>query len=571
VTTQDPVVEKPEVSGARRQDHRPGGSDGMSFLDAQKLVSRFTGGPELEFRFAISGTPDPFKLYLEAAGARRGYSVVARFLPFNTLGQALAGAAPEIPEVFLLLPWDFVPEADWRSGVPEARSDVGALIAAAERRAETLRARPNAHFLYLPAPVPPLTGHPSSDAVTTLALDRIAAELGARRVPAEAFSMAAYFGSGCPVGGSWLGTVASTAVAAVSAPKEDVYKVLVTDLDGVVWAGLAADDGIDGIGFGPEGRGYRHFAYQTLLTRLRREGSVLAAVSRNDPEVAREPIRSGRMVLREEDFVAIMASYHPKSAQIRELSRQLNLGLNSFVFVDDNPLELSEVSQQLPDVRCIQFPQSDDAIPAFLSDLAAMFSRRDLTAEDRQRTELYRRRLEGIAPVEAEGADLTAFLAGLDMRLTLHRRDTGDRTRAVQLINKTNQYNLNGRRWADEEIAEMLANGGHLFGASLSDRSGSHGEILAMLMSPDGIVEAFVMSCRVFQRRVEHAFLCTLHDDGITPHAMRLARTAKNGPFLEFAKDPAFGDLDDGLVPFDAPAFAEDHRDVLELFQVEEG
>jgi len=543
----------------------------MSFLDAQKLVSRFTGGPELEFRFAISGTPDPFKLYLEAAGAQRGYSVVARFLPFNTLGQALASAAPEIPEVFLLLPWDFVPEADWRSGVPKTRSDPQTLIAAAERRAEQLRARPNAHFLYLPASVPPLTGHPSSDTVTKLALDRIAAGLGAHRVPAEAFSLGSYFASGCPVSGSWLGKVASLAVAELTAPKSDVYKVLVTDLDGVVWAGLAADDGIDGIGFGPEGRGYRHFAYQTLLTRLRREGTVLAAVSRNDPEVAREPIRSGRMVLREEDFVAIMASYHPKSAQIRELSRQLNLGLNSFVFVDDNPLELSEVTQQLPDVRCIQFPQTDDAVPALLSELSAMFSRQELTAEDRQRTELYRRRLEGIVPVEAEGADLTAFLAGLEMRLTVHHRDTGDRTRAVQLINKTNQYNLNGRRWADEEIAEVLAKGGHLFGASLSDRSGSHGEILAMLMSAEGVVEAFVMSCRVFQRRVEHAFLCIIHDEGLVPHAMRLAHTPKNGPFLEFAKDPAFGALEDGLVSFDAAEFASDHRDVLELFAVEEG
>lgn len=542
----------------------------MNFLAAQRLVSQFTGGPKLEFLFAISGTPDPFKLYLEAAGAQRGHAVVTHFLPFNTLGQSLASSPPTIPEVFLLLPWDFIPEADWRSGVPSTRSDSRALIATAEQRAELLRVRPNARFLYLPAPIPPLSGHPSADTVTTLALDRIAAELGAHRVPAEAFSLGAYFGSGCPVGGAWLGKVADIAVAELCRPKADVSKVLVTDLDGVMWAGLAADDGVDGVKFGPEGRGYRHFAYQTLLARLRGEGTVLAAVSRNDPEVASEPIRSGRMVLGEEDFVAIMASYHPKSGQIRELGRQLNLALNSFVFVDDNPVELSEVTQQLPDVHCIEFPQTDEGVPALLSELSAMFSRQELTAEDRQRTELYRRRLEGIAPVEAVGADLTAFLAGLEMRLTVHHRDKSDHTRAVQLINKTNQFNLNGRRWTEEEIAEILDKDGRLLGGSLSDRSGSHGEILALLMSEAGVVEAFVMSCRVFQRRVEHAFLCAIYDAGIVPCAMRFAGTPKNGPFQEFAKDPVFGALGDGLVSFDAAEFANGHRDVVKLFRIDE-
>jgi FkbH-like protein len=541
----------------------------VNFLAAQRLVTQFAGGPKLEFLFAISGTADPFKLYLQAAGAQRGRSVIAHFLPFNTLGQALATGPRADLEVFLLLPWDFVPEADWRSGVPSTRSDHRALIAAAEERAALLRARPNARFLYLPAPIPPLCGDPSDDTITTLALERIAAELGARRVPAEAFSLGSYFGSGCPVGGAWLGKVAEMSVAEACRSTSDSCKVLVTDLDGVMWAGLAADDGIDGIAFGPEGRGYRHFTYQTLLARLRSEGALLAAVSRNDPQVASEPIRSGRMVLRNEDFVAVMASYHPKSAQIRELARQLNLGLSAFVFVDDNPVELSEVSQQLPEVRCIQFPQTDEGVPALLSELSARFARRELTAEDRQRTELYRRRLEGIAPVEAAGADLTAFLAGLEMRLTVHRRDSSDRTRAVQLINKTNQFNLNGRRWTDDEIAGIIEKGGRLFGASLSDRTGSHGEILAFLLSKDGDVEAFVMSCRVFQRRVEFAFLTILYDMGIVPRAMRFAATAKNGPFQEFAADPAFGSLAEGAVAFDAARFANGHRDVLKLFRID--
>lgn len=564
MTTQNAWTGESESTG-------PGRRSEMTFLEARRVVSAFEGGPELEFRFAMSGTPDPFKLYLEAAGARQGHSIIPRFLPFNTLGQALASPAPSIPEVFLVLPWDFIPEADWRSGVPTTRADRGALIAAASERATLFRARPNARFLYLPAPIPPLCGTPSADAITMLALDRIAAELHAHRLPPEAFSLNAYFGSGCPVGGTWLGRVATEAIAELCRTEREPCKVLVTDLDGVLWAGVVADEGADGIAFTPEGRGYRHFTFQTLLARLRQEGTLLAAVSRNDPEVALEPLRAGRMTLREEDFVAILASYHPKSAQIRELARQLNLGLNAFVFVDDNPVELSEVAQLLPEVTCIAFPATDEGIPALFADLRARFARRELTAEDRERTEMYRRRLEGIVPVDAEGADLTAFLAGLEMRLTLHDRTSGDRTRAVQLINKTNQFNLNGRRWTDEEIAEVLEKGGRLLGASLSDRTGSHGEILALLVSDEEVVEAFVMSCRVFQRRVEHAFVCAIRDEGVAPTSMRLASTAKNGPFLQFAEDEAFGDLADGLVAFDATRFAARHGEVLSLFHVDNG
>src|SRR5205807_1061603 len=100
-----------------------------------------------------------------------------------------------------------------------------------------------------------------------------------------------------------------------------------------------AEDGVEGVAFEPSGAGYRHFVYQGLLRRLRHEGTLLAAVSRNDQEVALGPFRSGRMLLREDDFVAIIASYHSKSAPVRELAQRLNLGLDAFVFVDDNPVE----------------------------------------------------------------------------------------------------------------------------------------------------------------------------------------------------------------------------------------
>lgn len=541
----------------------------MSFLEARRILAGFAGGPDLPFLFALSGTAEPFRVYLEAAAAKRGFAANPRYLPFNTLHQHVASGPPDGAEVYLLLPWDFVPESDWRSGIPLRRVDFGDAVGRAEQFAGVLRRRPRAQVLYLPGRTPPVVGHPHGDESLRLALEAIAAGMGAKRVRPDAFSLASYFASGCPVGGSSLELVAELTLDALLPIAPPAAKVLVTDLDETLWSGLIAEEGAEGIAFGPEGTGYRHFAYQTLLARLRREGILLAAVSRNDPDVVRPPLRSGRMPLREDDFVAVVASYHAKSAQIRQLALELNLGLDAFVYVDDNPVELEEVREALPQVQALAFPHRDEELPAFLEQLTELFGRLELTQEDRDRTELYRKRLEGLAPADVQGADLTRFLAGLKMRLVVHDRTQGDRTRAVQLINKTNQFNANGRRWTEGEIAALLQSGGRLLGASLTDRSGSHGEILACLLGPDATIEAFVMSCRVFQRRVEFGFLAALAGQGVFPRAVRVAETERNEPFRQFLGDPAFGPIQQGTCAFDARAFARSHAAGLELFEVE--
>src|SRR6266576_1089758 len=511
----------------------------VNFLEARRLVSAFPVGEPLPFLFALSGTAEPFVLYLRAAAAKRGRAADVRLLPFNTLAQTVRrDADPTAIEVFLLMPWDFVPEADWRSGVPEA-VDEEQVRSEASEMARLLARRSRAHMLYLPAPLPPLFPDPARGAALARSLESLALGLGAHLLPAEAFALPAYLSSGCPVAGHAIGLVAEAVVEAAAAARAEPKKVLVTDLDNVLWRGLIAEDGVEGIAFDPVGVGYRHFVYQSLLRRLRREGTLLAAVSRNDPDVARAPFETGRMLLREADFVAIIASYHPKSAQIRELAQRLNLGLDSFVFVDDNPVEVAEVSLALPDVRCVAFPQHDDGLAAFLDEVASLFPHREITAEDRERTALYRRRLEGFVANDLQGADLTRFLTDLGMTLTIHDRSRGDRTRAVQLINKTNQFNLNGRRVTDEQVRAILDGGGRLLSASLADRTGSHGEILACLITADNTITSFVMSCRVFQRRVEYAFASWLATQPNPPAGLEWAGTPRNTPFRQFLDEVA--------------------------------
>jgi FkbH-like protein len=540
----------------------------MNFLEAKRIVSNFTGGKTLSFLLAASGTTAPFEIYLGAAAATRGRTLQVSTLPFGTLAQTLH--EPPIPgqtEVFLLIPWDFAPETDWRSGLPAGEVDFAQLRQRAELTASLLRKRRGARLLYLPAPVLPI--FPDRAANTELAsfLVGLASSVGARILAPDAFSLSSLLATGCAVGGASLGDVAECIVQQAHATAPETCKVLITDLDNCLWGGVVAEDGPTGILFAPESSGYKHFIYQTLLIKLKREGALLCAVSRNDPEIGLEPLRNESMPLRGNDFVCAVCSYNAKSAQVREIANRLNVGLDSLVFVDDNPVELAEVSSQVPEVHCLQFPSHDEGLVPLFAELSRLFARETVTPEDRARTEMYRRGLETMVPVEVEGADITGFLRGLQMTLTVHDRTSGGHDRAVQLINKTNQFNLNGRRVTDKDIADALSAGARLYTATLDDRNGTHGEILACLISREGVVQSFVMSCRVFQRRVEHAFLVWLAAQAQLPSGLDFLPTHRNEPLRNFLKDPAFA-VNGDLVRFDAARFASAHAGDHALFTV---
>ncbi len=540
----------------------------MQFLEAQRTLAEFTGGEPLPFLLGMSGTPDPLRLFIRAVAARQGFKAEPRTRPFNTLAQTLITKPESVPEVFLLLPSDLLPEAEWRSGLPTAPLDTPAAHEQVKRVIERLVNRPEARTLYLPAPLPPLLSDPAANGALAEELLALMRSHGARVLPQSAFSLGNYLSSGNPIASARVGEVAATVVDALRATRTPC-KVLVTDLDNVMWHGVIGEEGPEGVRYEPEGLGFRHFIYQTFLAKLRREGTLIAAVSRNDPDLALAPFRGGRMMLKESDLVTVLAGYGAKSAQIEALARQLDLGLDAFAFVDDNPVELAEVGQRLPSVHCVPFPAGEDELPPFFDRLASLFARPQITDEDRSRTELYRRRLKGMAPENTKGADLTAFLRGLEMVLTVSDHSRGNRQRAVQLINKTNQFNLNGRRLEDDEVAEVLEGGGCLFTAHLADHYGSHGEILACLIDGEGIVRSLVMSCRVLERRVEHAFLAWLAGQPQPPRALDFRPTERNEPLRRFLDDPAFDGTESGLTRLDVRRFASDHADDLNLFRVE--
>ncbi|MBF0181114.1 MAG: HAD-IIIC family phosphatase [Magnetococcales bacterium] len=542
----------------------------MNFLEAKRILATpLDDLPARPLLLGGSGMLDGLVPFLRAQAAVRNIRLVLETLPFGALIQSLVTlpTLPDRPELFLLLPWDLIPECDWRTG-NSALVDEEALLAEADRRLRLVASRPMARIAWLPAPMPPLLpNHSASVALTGELLKKIARQ-GALLLEARDFSLAGYLASGQPVAGSRLGTLAGELLEWLAAPPAGSIKAIVTDLDHTLWRGVVGEDGPAGVSAAPEAASYRFFLFQSLLKRLKRQGLLLAAVTRNDEDLSRAPFKTGRMPLSEEDFVTFRAGYGAKSAQIRHLATTLNLGLDAFLFVDDNPVELAEVAANLPQVVTLQFPGDEEVFSHFLDRVARLASRHALTAEDGERTVLYHRMLADQPPPQAGEGPLTAFLRGLAMVLTIREPQAGARARAHQLINKTNQFNLNGIRLAEEEMEAILAGGGRLFVATLEDRTGSHGEILACLVEKSGRVRSLVISCRVLQRRVEYVFLaCLIERWQGAPLVLDFLATERNAPLRLFLEDPAFAAGAEG-VRLDASAFREAHAEDVSLFTI---
>lgn len=539
----------------------------MNFLEAQSILETLKPEKELEILLVLSGTPDPMFHFLKAAFAKERVDVRIETLPFNTLQQfIIQNEKPERQKIIILFPWDLLPELDWRSGLSNGAQEIWELRQSAQTLLEAIGRVENASIFYCPSDFPPLLVNTQlQDSLHHWLLSE-AQTRGAIILESSLFSLENYLFSGCPFSGKDLGRIALFIADRYQNPIGfEPKKVLVTDFDGVLWSGVIGEDGVEGIAFRPEAGGYPHFLYQQLLKKIKSEGVLVAGVTRNDEHLAMSPFKNSEMTLQLDDFVKILASYNAKSAQIKLLADELNLGLNSFVFVDDNIIELEEVSAQLPGVECIQFPTSTDQLPNFLKTVYSQFSKSVVTEEDKSRTSLYRQRLEGLAPSDLKGSNLDDFLRNLKMKMTIYDRTQGIQERCIQLINKTNQFNLNGIRYSEPEIKGILNAGGKLYSATLEDRTGTHGEVIVILVDQTNTVRSFVMSCRIFQRRAEFAFLIRLLEK-VPINSFEFKPSERNKPFQDFLQETSF--LKDGdITVFDSDEFLRLHGSDLDIFQ----
>jgi FkbH-like protein len=289
-------------------------------------------------------------------------------------------------------------------------------------------------------------------------------------------------------------------------------KVLVLDLDNTVWGGVIGDDGMEGIKIAQgDAVGEAHLAVQRLALDLRQRGIVLAVSSKNTDAVARAPFEQHpEMLLKLEHIAVFQANWNDKATNIQAIAEELSLGLDSVVFLDDNPVERGLVRKLLPQVAVPELPDDPSAYARTLA-AGGYFEAIALASEDLKRAGFYQDNAKR-AQLQKQAGGVDAYLASLDMTITFQPFDANGRARIVQLINKSNQYNLTTRRYTEPEILELERNP-EIFSLQvrLADIFGDNGMISVVICRPSGHstweIDTWLMSCRVLGRKVEHMVL----------------------------------------------------------------
>ena len=379
--------------------------------------------------------------------------------------------------------------------------------------------------------------------IPVLNLSELVADLGrARFYNAKMW----YFGS-LPFSQQGETLLAEEIVRVADAVQGKRKKCLVLDLDNTLWGGVIGEDGLEGISLAESGLGAQYRDAQRTAKELSAQGVLLAIASKNNIEDALLPLKKHPcMLLRQEDFVCVKANWEPKPANIAAIAKELNIGLDSLVFIDDNPVEREAVKAALPEVAVPEFPADTSQLPAFMARVARMyFTTLRVGDEDRQKTEMYKAESKREATRNAH-CSLDDYLASLEMKLDLHRLREDEVPRAAQLTQKTNQFNLTARRYSESDIAAFLREKNMLLWmGALQDRFGNYGKICLVTAQIEqegnekiASIDTFLMSCRVMGRGVEDAVLSGIEQDlasnGITVVRGEYIETDKNSPARDF-------------------------------------
>jgi len=314
-----------------------------------------------------------------------------------------------------------------------------------------------------------------------------------------------------PFANCFLPIYADLACRLIAALRGKSRRCLVLDLDNTLWGGVIGDDGLEGIVLGQgDPLGEAHLEIQRTALALRERGIVLAVSSKNNDDTARLPFQKHpEMLLRESHVAVFQANWNDKATNIRAIAAELSLGLDSFVFLDDNPAERRLVRDMLPEVAVPELPD-DPALYVRTLLAAGYFEAITYSPEDQKRADFYQDNARRVALQRATG-DLDAYLATLNMTITFQPFDEIGRARIAQLISKSNQFNLTTRRYSEAQVAEIEADPTCLtLQVRLVDTFGDNGMISVVICRQDAgalQIDTWLMSCRVLGRRVEQAVL----------------------------------------------------------------
>lgn len=382
--------------------------------------------------------------------------------------------------------------------------------------------------------------HPQVRLVET---EGLLARFGAR----HAFDARFYFRGKAPYAAGFVDQLAVAAAAATRRFGTQFHKVLALDCDNSLWGGIVGEDGPDGIQLDRYSYpGNIFWTVQQQFKALEAQGVLLCLNSKNNPADVDEVLTNHpHMVLRDAQLVAKKVNWTDKPSNLRALAAELNLGLDSFVFIDDSAFEIEAVREQLPQVRVFQVPKVLHDYPALVRDeITPLFTAGGISAESRGKTQQYRA-LAQAAEARAGFASQEDYLRSLGLTITLKRNDQAQLPRITELMAKSNQFNLTTERLQAGDLAALMGRpDATVYSFSVSDRLAEHG-LTGVLITEDDAedadatrVHSFLMSCRVIGRGIEFAVWRAVVADALARGKQRLRAvyrpTAKNAQVADF-------------------------------------
>lgn len=345
-----------------------------------------------------------------------------------------------------------------------------------------------------------------------------------------------YYIAKMPIAVDMLPEVAKLVLDTVLALRGSVKKCVVLDLDNTLWGGVIGDDGLSGIQIGELGTGHAFSDFQAWLKELKNRGILLAVCSKNNEPAAKEPFeKHPEMVLRLEDFSMFVANWEDKAGNIRTIQQTLNIGMDSLVFVDDNPFERNLVRSMIPEITVPELPEDPALYLQYLRSLN-LFETVSYSADDIHRTEQYRLQAER-AVFESSFQSYDDYLEGLEMKAVAAPFDAFHYPRIAQLTQRSNQFNLRTVRYTEAEIEAVAQDDAHFtLYFTLKDKFGDHGLISVVILDKQEegtlFVSEWLMSCRVLKRGMEefiiNKIVQTAVDHGYRTVVGEYLPTAKN-------------------------------------------
>ena len=325
-------------------------------------------------------------------------------------------------------------------------------------------------------------------------------------------------------------------------------KCLVLDLDNTLWGGILGEDGLEGIRLGNIYPGKAYYDFQIGLLQAKNSGVILTLCSKNnESDVIEYWEKHPSQVIKQKDVAAYRINWQDKATNIRELAQELNIGLDSMVFIDDNPAERERVKQELPMVTVPDFPHQPYLLPQFFKEVyQEHFQIYQLTEEDKKKTDQYISNAERkVFSQTFKNAD--EYLASLDLELKVYKGDAYSIPRIAQMTQKTNQFNLTTPRLTEQEVWHYVGSGGMVNCLGVKDRFGDNGITVASIISiqdKTATIDAFLLSCRILGREIEKSYLFyllnKLQHKGISKVYASYIPTAKNIQTVMFYESCGF-------------------------------